>query len=399
MTVRTYAAWSLLGLSLWLIQEAGAMLGVIDSGSLVLLVAASIVPAFQAFHLDAMARFGHAPVAPPPWAATAQGIGAVSFSLGGTSGFVPLAAAGGVLFAAGAIVFSIAIMKAAPKGSLKTDDPLTKGDDACFKHVVFAHRFLPIGALALALVPSIGFISQGWAVRMLVVAMHLLVIGYGLLSSYGIAHLWIPRFSGVPAIAAGAIKGELHTTLLGVTGLVVGFLTGITGIMAGLGFFVFVGFFTFMGVLGANMMRNKSPTHRVTPEFSYIPWTFTAIFWLISSVLMGLFLNSVPDLFADRFGDLRQMHVAAGLVGGFLQLMLGLLVRAVPMDRGVPPAAFSGAVRGSFFAFNGGLVLWIWGSFTGSAMEAVGLALIAASLPMFTAPLAKLMRPVPVDAV
>ena len=39
----------------------------------------------------------------------------------------------------------------------------------------------------------------------------------------------------------------------------------------------FLGTFTFMGVLGANIMKNKSQTQRVTPQFAYIPWTFAGV--------------------------------------------------------------------------------------------------------------------------
>lgn len=391
MTVRAYAAWSLVGLSAWLALEAADVAGFTTSDRSVLLVAATVVPLFQALHLDAMYRFAGRTVRPVAWSHPVQGVGALGFAAGEIFGVTPLAAVGGVAFAAGAIVYAVAVMKAAPKGGLVTDDPLTKGDDACFKHVVFAHRFLALGALVLALVPSVGFADQTWAVRLLVSAQHILVIGFGLLSAYGISHLWVPRFSGVPAIAAGAIKGELHTTLLGLTGLIIGFLTGIRGLMAGLGFFVFVGFFTFMGVLGANMMRNKSKTQRVTPEFVYIPWTFTAIFWLISAVLMGLFLNTVPDVLADRYGDLRHLHIAAGLIGGFVQLAMGLLTRIVPTETGSAPPRFQGSMRLAFFAFNGGLTLWLYGAFTGGRLELVGLALLAASMMAFAGPLQKLM--------
>lgn len=345
------------------------------------------VPMLAGFVLDAYARFAGRPLAVPAWSGPAWMAGTLAMTF--PSLHEALLLVGAVAWLASMLPVAIQAMKHAPKETLVSDDPLTKGDDACFKHLVFAHRFLAIGLLLLVA----GAASWFWPVaahRLGVSAMHVLVIGYGLLASYGLAHLWVPRFSGIPAIAAGAIKGELHSTLLGLTGLVLGFLTGITGIMAGLGFFVFVGFFTFMGVIGANMMKNKSKTHQVTPEFVYIPFTFTAVFWLISAVLMGLFLNVVPDLFADRYGDLVHLHLVAGILGGFVQLGIGLLTRGLPMAADVAPPRFQGNLRGAFFAFNGGLVLWLAAGFSNSPWATAGLGLVAIGL-MLLAPLAKLI--------
>ncbi|MGB1697165.1 MAG: hypothetical protein ACPHK8_02055, partial [Thermoplasmatota archaeon] len=82
-----------------------------------------------------------------------------------------------------------------------------------------------------------------------VAGIHELLIGFGLVSMYSLGHLWVPRLSGIPAIAAGAIKGELHTTMLGIAGVTLGFLTGHIGFFLAFAPFVFIGFFTYMGVL------------------------------------------------------------------------------------------------------------------------------------------------------
>ena len=82
---------------------------------------------------------------------------------------------------------------------------------------------------------------------------------------------------------------------------------------------------------------------------------------------------------------------AAGLIGGFVQLAMGLLTRIVPTETGSAPPRFQGSMRLAFFAFNGGLTLWLYGAFTGGRLELVGLALLAASMMAFAGPLQKLM--------
>ncbi len=252
-------------------------------------------------------------------------------------------------------------------------DPLTKGDDASWKHVKFAHFFLPIG-LMLASVSFFPFMSSmEWAYNVHIAGLHVLGIGYGVLSMYGLGHLWVPRFSGVPAIAAGAIKGELHSTLPSLILLPLGFAFDNRALLIAGGAFAFFGFFTYMGVLGANIMRNKSPTHRVTPEFVYIPWTFTGIFWLVCGVLMGIFLNVIPELFAGLDGTLRMVHVHIAIFGGVLQLILGWLTRIMPNER--EPPHFAGAMSGAFYAFNASVVASLFYS-VGDNLVAGGFAVL-----------------------
>lgn len=293
--------------------------------------------------------------------------------------------------------WTVQVFKHKPGSLVDTDtDLLTKGDDACMKHVAFAHRLLPLGLLLLAAAAflhqaALGGVDVGlWPRRMDLTGMHVLLVGFGLLSLYGLGHFWIPRFSGVPAIAAGAIKGELHTTLLGLVGLVAGFLVGFDnsvgrGFLVGLGPFVFLGFFVYMGVLGANIMKNKSRTQRVTPEFVYIPWTFAATFWLVCGVLMGVFLNAVPDVLAHRADDLRFTHLHIALLGGAAQYWMGWLTRLLPREAGMAPPRFQGPVKGSFYALNASVALAVWGRFLPSPswQSVLALLLLALSLALF----------------
>ncbi|MEA3166499.1 MAG: hypothetical protein QOJ26_1371 [Thermoplasmata archaeon] len=240
-------------------------------------------------------------------------------------------------------------------------DPLTKGDDASVTHLRFAQFFLPLAVLLVALLGPWWGWSAAWTHDVYVAGIHLLGV-HVLVSCYGLAHLWVPRLSGVPAIAAGAIKGELHSTLLGLLFLLFGFGFGIRGLIIAGGAFAFLGAFTFMGVIGANIMRNKSKTQRVTAEFTYIPWAFTAVFWLICGVLLGIFLNVVPSLYADRVAALRFTHVHIALLGGAAQVLLALAWRVVPASRGVGPPPFSRG-RWGYWGLNLGLALLIVGRF------------------------------------
>lgn len=321
------------------------------------LVLGTILPALAGWHTASLARFTQA----PDGAMVQRQI--LAF------GVATALVGGGVLFQAEAwhtipvllgflallagSVFSLLIhLRSKPTESLVdvAKDPLTKGDDVSFKHLKFAHFFLPLGVLLLMLAFVPGIEGTRWAGRFWASGIHVALIGYGLLSLYGIGHLWVPRFSGVPAIAAGAIKGELHSTLPSMIFLPLGFMTGLSGFVIAGGAFAFLGFFTYMGVLGANIMRNKSVTHRVTPEFVYVPWTFAGIFWLVSGVLMGIFLTVVPDVLADRAGSLRSVHIHINLLGGFLQLVLAWMTRFIPGTQS--PPAFRGAMKGAFYGFN-----------------------------------------------
>jgi hypothetical protein len=278
-----------------------------------------------------------------------------------------------------------AVLKVLPRrGESVVDtqrDPLTKGDDACLQQVKFAHFFLPLGVLGLAVAGPWWQWGGAWARPVYLAGSHVLLVGYGLVSVYALSHFWVPRLSGVPAIAAGAIKGELHSTLLGIVLLTAGFLASVKGLLIAGGAFVFLGTFTFMGVLGANIMKNKSPTQRVTPEFVYVPWVFAGVFWVIAGVLLGIFLNAVPALFIDRLPALRFTHVHAVVLGGAAQLFLGFLLRIAPRDLARPPPAF-GRTRWGFYAWNLGCALLLAGALVpspaalqaGAALVAVGLA-------------------------
>lgn len=297
-------------------------------------------------------------------------------ALGFRSGWI--AAAGSVVLLAAAVLQTMAVMKAAPRrGETVVDvakDPLTKGDDASLKHVRFAHMvFLPLSMLGLTAASVAGAAgSDGdWVGRLRLASMHWLLAGYGLLSVYGLSHLVVPRFSGVPAIAAGAIKGELHSSLLGLVLLAAGFLLppawGATGFLVAGGAFLFLGAFTFMGVLGANIMKNKSPTQRVTPQFAYVPWTFAGVFWLIAGVLLGLFINAArfqvdSGNFPQEILDaLSFIHVHAALLGGFAMLLLGFATRLLATARGQSPAPFS-RTKWSFYGLNVAILVMGYGA-------------------------------------
>lgn len=264
-----------------------------------------------------------------------------------------LSAIAGAALAAVGFGTAKAARAAAPVEAV-TDDPLTKGDGASWKHLRLAPWFLLAAGAAhvVATVPALALSG-----RLAVAAVHLAGVGFLTLSMYGLGHLWIPRFSGVPAIAAGAIKGELHSTMLGIVLVFLGMLLGITGIIVAGGAFAFLGFFTYMGVLGANIMRNKSVTQRVTPEFVYVPWTFAGVFWLLSGVLLGMFLNAVPTALADQAAGLRWIHVHVALYGGVTMLVLGWSTRMFPAARGLQPPRFAGEMRVSFLVMNAALLM------------------------------------------
>ncbi len=289
------------------------------------------------------------------------------FAVAGFSGFLLLAGTG--------MAQLLMMRRLLPHASVVdlAKDPMSKGDDACLLQLRLAHMFLPIGLLFLAVSYGPGLTDWGFGTDQLnagvqvfltglrLAGLHLVLAGYGLLATYGLSHIVVPRLSGVPAIAAGAIKGELHSSLLGFVLLAAGFLSrgtpASTGLLIAGGVFVFFGAFVFMGVLGANIMKNKSKTQRVTPEFAYVPWTFAGVFWIVAGVLLGIFLNAVPALFADRLPALRFAHIHGILFGGFGLLFMGYATRALPQD----PVPFS-RTKWAFYATNLGLLVMIVGN-------------------------------------
>lgn len=344
---------------------------------------AFLLPAFAAMTVHALSAVLGREV---PGAATRRLAivwGAGSAILASTTAFIttgPLRLVGlglGALAATAAAGMTTgALLRALPKrGESVVDvarDPLTKGDDACAAQLRFAQFFLPLGVLLAAFAGPWWSWTSPWAHRVYLAGIHL-IAGHVLVACYGLAHLWVPRLSGVPAIAAGAIKGELHTTLLALVLLVAGFLSGLRGLVIAGGAFAFIGAFTFMGVVGANIMKNKSRTQRVTPEFTYVPWAFTAVFWLLSGVLLGIFLNVVPGIYAAQKGALRFTHVHVALLGGAAQLLLALAWRVVPAARGVPPPTFARG-RWGYWGVNLGLALLLVGRFRADAVPTWFLA-------------------------
>jgi nitric oxide reductase large subunit len=121
-----------------------------------------------------------------------------------------------------------------------------------------------------------------------------------------------------------------------------------------------VGAFTFMGVLGANIMKNKSRTQRITPEFVYVPWVFAGVLWILCGILMGMLLRAIPPQFEAKRAALSAIHSHSILVGGFLMLAMGLMTRLVPLDQGRPPPRFD-QVKWSFYGLNIALGLFAVG--------------------------------------
>jgi hypothetical protein len=325
--------------------------------------------AFWIFHLlEAHLKLA----APPSRLRLVALLYAVGAAMAGTglllqpSGLFAVVAFLGILWVvAAAVVQLVTLLALIPKSVVDVArDPLTKGDDACLKQLKFAHFFLVPGLLLLASAYAPYVVAWEHAGRLALAGFHLVFAGFALLATYGVSHLVVPRLSGVPAIAAGAIKGELHSTMLGLVLLAAGFLAAEKGLLIAGGAFVFLGAFTFMGVLGANIMRNKSRTQRVTPEFTYVPWTFAGVFWLIAGVLLGIFLNAIPDLFADRRAALTFAHVHAVLLGGVAILLLGYATRSFPAVRGQSPPPFS-RTRWSFWALNLAVCLLVGGNLAG----------------------------------
>jgi hypothetical protein len=302
-------------------------------------------------------------------------------------------AAAWLVLLAAAVLQSAAVLKAAPRRTESVvdvaKDPLSKGDDASLAHVRFAHMaFLPLSLLALAVDRYVD------AVDLRLAGYHWLLAGYGLLSVYGLSHLIVPRLSKVPAIAAGAIKGELHSSLLGLLLLAIGFIGHNTHMLVAGGSLLFFGAFVFMGVLGANIMKNKSRTQRVTPEFAYIPWTFAGVFWLITGVLLGLFLNAAVARFPEHLDSLAFVHAHAALYGGFGMLLMGFATRILPDGLGRLPIPFQ-RTKWAFYGLNVGLILLFYGQLTDdSTMLLSGGALCAlASAGWFISLLPSLRAP------
>jgi hypothetical protein len=394
---RPLANVSLLGLGLAAVLAVGALAGLpahwdwwAAHGGVALY--AFLLPAFAGFTAHALSAILGRPaderkarVVALLWLAGSVVLGADQLALHGTLGRVAAGLGALVLLAAAGMTTGL-LLRALPKRRDSVvdvaRDPLTKGDDASAAHLRFAQFFLPLGVL-LAVLPLA--VPGMWHARGVGLAGAHLLAAHALVSCYGLAHLWVPRLSGVPAIAAGAIKGELHSTLLGIVFLLAGFAFDVRGLLIAGGAFAFLGAFTFMGVIGANIMRNKSKTQRVTREFTYIPWAFTAVFWLLSGVLLGIFLNVVPDAFAAKAAALRFTHVHIALLGGAAQLLLALAWRLVPAARGASPPPFAGGARFGFFALNLGLAALLAGRFgatspSGSNLFVVGTGLVVLGL-------------------
>lgn len=362
-----------------------------------LMVLGGLVPLLCLFHVHALKRF--AGVAFPAkrlentmWAALASAAALAAGILSSNEWVSTIALIIGFV---ATVEYVHLVLPQIPRTTLISADPLTKGDDACMRQMRMAHYFLPTGFywMALGAVPvDIPLLSH-----IFVAGIHELLIGFGLVSMYSLGHLWVPRLSGIPAIAAGAIKGELHTTMLGIAGVTLGFLTGRIGFFLAFAPFVFIGFFTYMGVLGANIMKNKSQTHRVTPEYVYVPWVFSAVFWMICGVLMGLFLNVVPDTLQEKFGGLRYLHIHVGLAAGMLQMLLGLATRILSERWGQAPPRFAGLMKGSFYLFNAAIALALWAHLAhgrGSAWLAAAAGFFVLSLFMYVQAMVQ-KRPAP----
>ncbi|MEK6976074.1 MAG: hypothetical protein AABY18_07010 [Candidatus Thermoplasmatota archaeon] len=378
MAVRPFLQVSLvsLGLALALGIAApfaqGTAFAVHDLGQahFVLGVFGFLLPGIAAMHLHGLAALHGrpAPEGKAKVAALAWGLGSatLALALAFADGLVRLTALalGLIVLTEAAILTMLLLLKLLPRRKQSVvdvaRDPLTKGDDASLTQARFAQFFLVPAVVATVAAGPWWDWTHVAAPRVWLAGLHLLLAGHALVSCYSITHLWVPRLAKVPAIAAGAIKGELHSSLLGLVFLMVAFGLDSAGWAIAGGAFLFFGAFTWMGVLGANIMRNKSKTQRVTPEFTYIPWVFTGVFWLVCGVLLGVFLNAVPDAFADRLGALRFTHAHSVLLGGFVQIAIGLAMRIVPMARGVGPLPFHEGKWG-FYALNLGLTLLVAG--------------------------------------
>lgn len=270
---------------------------------------------------------------------------------------------GGIMVVAGVVVQASGLLPQARAGASRAADPLTKGDDASLQAIRLGHFFMAAGAtasLAAAALRDVPGVNLVWAPA----AMHVAFAGGVLLTVYGVGHLWIPRFTQVPAIAAGAIKGEIHSTMLAVVFLSAGMALDVSALTLAGGGLLFVGSFTFMGVLGANVMKQKARLQRITREFVYVPWTFAGIFWLLSGVLLGMLSATRPAALAEQTEALRFTHIHVALYGGFALLALGwtypILARAAKRENPT-----YGRTKAAFWLLNSALAVLIVGAFQG----------------------------------
>jgi hypothetical protein len=312
---------------------------------------------------------------------------------------------GYLVVTAGAVLQTIAIMPCLPKESLvRAEDPITKGDDACFKHITFAHRFLPL-AMLLTTFAVVAQVTAGsaWAMRGVLAASHMLLIGYALLTLYGTTQLLVPRLAQRPPVAAGAIKGQLHSSLPGILLIPIGLLLGYEdgwgrGLLLAGGSFLFIGAFTYMGVLGANIMRNKSRTQRITPEYSHLPWVFSGVLWILCGLLMGWFLPAASAQIPAYLAAARHAHVMLLFVGGVAQMLIGLAPRILESDPR-KARAFQGIPRWSFLLFNGGMITSIVGHANagpGGPGAVVGAAMLVIAVLLMRLTVEKAKSPQPV---
>ncbi|HRN93490.1 MAG TPA: cytochrome C oxidase subunit I [Chitinophagales bacterium] len=156
---------------------------------------------------------------------------------------------------------------------------------------------------------------------------HTMALGWGCMVVFGASHQLVPVL----------IEGKLHSEKLayatfylaavGIPILVAGFYVFDMGILAKVGgSLVVASVLTYL----ANIFFSITESKKKNPHATFI---FSAVFWLLLTVLLGLALvfNFTQSVFPNNSLHYLPLHAHLGIVGWFLLLVFGVGSRLIPM--------------------------------------------------------------------
>ncbi|MDQ7857774.1 MAG: hypothetical protein QN174_02805 [Armatimonadota bacterium] len=244
----------------------------------------------------------------------------------------------------------------------------------------------PVAALAAALAaPEVAVLRHRAPVPL--AANHLLTLGWATTVAIGVLGQLLPAAAGVRREAAGRPALRLAVHLVGLTAMIVGFLTGHYEAVAAGGLLVTAGIVVFL-VDAAAVLRRRTRTLPV------LPFAAGALACLAATVAWGVVLaENRRHLFSlALLGPMGlAIHVALGMIGWFGLLVVGMSYYLVPRFAGLrePAGLHPGAVGGGLAA---SVALTVAGVAVWPTLARAGMLLAGGSGLLYATDLTRMVR-------
>lgn len=183
---------------------------------------------------------------------------------------------------------------------------------------------------------------------------HIAVLGWMTMIIIGALYQLVPVILNTPLYSERIAKWTFWTFLVGIIGLSLGFGASLFAVIVPT-----FGTLTYIGLLlfSYNIIKSISTASTFNMSAQFV---ITSIFWLFLTTTFGLIMafNLTGNFLGNQSFSFLKIHIHLGLIGWFLQLVIGVSTTLLPMFF-VSHAQTDKKLKASYWLLNVGLVLLI----------------------------------------